>query len=57
VRLAIELAISYLLEYRLERAPTNNHYQMLSYLHPAPQEPRVNSMNYDVIHEASMTEW
>lgn len=54
VRHAMELAIFDLLEYRLEKAPTNNHFQMLSYLFPAPQEPRVISMNYDVIADAAI---
>ena len=54
VRHAIELAIFDLLEYRLEKAPTNNHYKMLSHLYPVPQEPRVISMNYDVIVDAAI---
>jgi hypothetical protein len=52
LRHAVELAIFDLLEYRLEKAPTNNQYRMLSYLYRAPQEPRVISMNYDVIVDA-----
>jgi hypothetical protein len=54
LRHAMELAIFDLLEYRLEKAPTNNHYQMLSQIYPVPQEPRIISMNYDVIIDAAV---
>ena len=54
VRHAIELAIFDLLEYRLVKAPTNNHYAMLSRIYPTPQEPRIISMNYDVIIDAAI---
>lgn len=54
LRHAIEVAIFDLLEYRLEKAPTNNHFGLLEHTFPRPSEPRVISMNYDVIVDASM---
>jgi hypothetical protein len=54
LRHAMELAIFDLLEYRLEKAPTNNHYQMLLQIYPTPHEPRIISMNYDVIIDAAV---
>jgi hypothetical protein len=54
LRHAVELAIFDLLEYRLEKAPTDLHFEMLSRVYPVPQEPRVISMNYDVIIDAAI---
>jgi hypothetical protein len=54
LRHAVELAIFDLLEYRLEKAPTNNHFALLSQIYPVPQEPRIISMNYDVIIDAAV---
>lgn len=49
LREAIELGIFEHLEERLEKAPTNNHWQLLQSLYDDPEEPSVISTNYDVI--------
>ena len=54
LRHSVELGIFDLLEWRLQKAPTNNHYGLLSVLFPAPDEPRVISLNYDLIIDAAM---
>jgi len=55
LRRVVDLAIFDLLEYRLEKAPTNNHFELLSHLYPQPSDqPRIISMNYDVIADAAV---
>jgi hypothetical protein len=54
LREAIELGIFDHLEERLVHAPTNNHWQFLQSLYPAPEEPVVISTNYDLIVDTAM---
>ena len=54
LRHAMELAIFDLLEWRLKKAQTNNHFTLLSSLYPHPLEPRVISLNYDLVADAAV---
>lgn len=54
MRRAVELGIFQVLEDELKKAPTTNHYQLLSQLFPATDPPCVVSMNYDLIIDTSM---
>ena len=54
LRQQIELGIFEVLEAALARFPTNNHYQMLNSLFPAPNEPVVISTNYDLVVDTSL---
>ncbi len=54
LRQAIELRIFDLLEEQLYKAPTNNHWQLLQTVYPAPSEPCVISTNYDLIIDTAM---
>src|SRR5947199_203930 len=54
VRQAVELGIFDLLERKLNTAPTTNHYSMINALYPAPAQPRVISLNYDLIIDTAL---
>jgi NAD-dependent SIR2 family protein deacetylase len=54
LREAIELGIFDHLEKRLEKAPTNNHWELFQMLYEEPEEPSVISTNYDVIADTAM---
>lgn len=54
LREAIELGIFDHLEERLQKAPANNHSQLLQTLYAVPDEPIVISTNYDVIVDTAM---
>jgi NAD-dependent SIR2 family protein deacetylase len=54
LRQAIELRIFDLLEEQLYKAPTNNHWELLRTVYPAPAEPRVITTNYDLIIDTAM---
>ena len=54
MRRAVELGIFQVLEDALQKAPTNNHYSLLSQLYPPPTEPRVISLNYDLTIDTAM---
>jgi hypothetical protein len=54
IRQAIEIGMFELLEAVLRQAPTNNHYDLLSKVYPAPAQPCVISTNYDLIIDAAM---
>jgi hypothetical protein len=53
LRRAVELRIFDLLEAQLFKAPTNNHWQLLQTVYPAPAE-LVISTNYDLIIDTAM---
>ena len=54
IRQAMELGIFELLENKLSKAPTNNHYMLLQQLYSPPSEPSVISLNYDLIIDTAM---
>ena len=54
LRHAVELAIFDLLESRLEKVPTGKHFMLLQRIYPEPHEPRIISLNYDVIIDAAI---
>ena len=54
VRQAIEVRMFDLLEEKLNKAPTNNHWQLLQTVYPPPLEPCVVSTNYDLIVDTAM---
>jgi hypothetical protein len=54
LRHTVESAIFDLLEWRLEKAPTNNHFTLLNKLYPPPNEPQVISLNYDLIADVAI---
>jgi hypothetical protein len=54
LRQAIELRIFDLLEEKLFRAPTNNHWQLLQTIYPYAAEPCVVSTNYDLLIDTAM---
>jgi hypothetical protein len=54
VRQAVELGIFELLESKLQTAPTNTHWELLTHLYPAPAMPTVISLNYDLIVDTAM---
>ena len=54
LRQAIELRMFDLLEEKLYKAPTNNHWQLLQTVYPSPAEPCVISTNYDLIVDTAM---
>jgi hypothetical protein len=54
LRQDIELLLFDLLEEKLFKAPTNNHWQLLHAVYPPPAEPCVISTNYDLIADTAM---
>lgn len=54
IREAIEFGIFDVLEEKLFKAPTNNHWQLLQQLYPSPAQPCVVSTNYDLIIDTAM---
>lgn len=54
LRHTVEAAIFDLLEWRLEKVPTNNHWGLFQKLYPAPMEPTVLSLNYDLIADVAI---
>src|SRR5690242_5194368 len=54
IREAVELGIFDVLEQRLIQAQTNNHWQLLQQIYPAPAQPCVISTNYDLIMDTAM---
>ncbi|MBR1069142.1 hypothetical protein [Bradyrhizobium liaoningense] len=54
LRQAVELGMFDLLEEKLQKAPTNNHWELLKIVYPPPSEPCVISTNYDLIVDTSM---
>jgi hypothetical protein len=54
IREAIELGIFDILEDKLPKAPTNNHYQLLDKVYVSPAQPQVISTNYDLVMDTAM---
>lgn len=54
IREAIELGIFDVLEERLVKEQTNNHWELLNRIYPLPWEPCVISTNYDLIIDTAM---
>lgn len=54
LREAIEFGIFEVLEDALQRAPTNNHYNLLAKLFPNLEQPCVVTTNYDLIADSAM---
>ena len=54
LRQAIELRIFDLLEEKLYKAPTNNHWKLLQAVFPSPTVPCVISTNYDLLIDTAM---
>jgi hypothetical protein len=54
LREAIEFGIYDLLEDKLSKAPTNNHFEMLRKLFPNSSQPCVISTNYDLLADAAL---
>jgi hypothetical protein len=54
IREAIEFGIFDVLEERLVKAPTNNHWELLQKVYPPPAQPCVISSNYDLIIDTAM---
>lgn len=54
MRRAVELGIFQVLEDALQKAPTNNHYDLLSQLYAPPTELRVISLNHDLTIDTAM---
>jgi hypothetical protein len=54
VREAIEFGIFDVLEEKLSKAPTNNHWEILNRVFPPPAQPCVISTNYDLIVDTAM---
>jgi len=54
IREAIEFGIFDVLEEKLSKAPTNNHWDLLGRIYPHPTQPCVISTNYDLIIDTAM---
>jgi hypothetical protein len=54
IRAAVEMGIFYLLELKLFQVQTNNHFNMLQTLYPAPADPCIISLNYDLIIDTAL---
>lgn len=54
IREAIELGIFEVLEEKLYKAQTNNHWDLINRIYPAPSQPCVVSTNYDLIMDTAM---
>lgn len=54
IRAAIEMGIFDLLEHKLSSGPTTNHYALFQTLYPAPNQPSVISLNYDLTADTAM---
>ncbi len=54
VRAAVEMGSFYLLEHKLRQGPTNNHFNLIQQFYPAPADPCVISLNYDLIVDTAL---
>ncbi len=54
IRAAVEMGIFYLLELKLYQVQTNNHYTLIQNLYPAPTDPCIISLNYDLIIDTAL---